>query len=417
MRWLVGILALLLLAAPLAAVGLVALALEDEPRPTAGPPDDTAAVARARQLLSEHDPRRLEPGEIRELELSQADANRLLDELLRRVAPAAGRVTFGDRTLGLGLSLELPATPLGRYLNVEAGFAEDDGAPRLTRLRAGRLPVPTWLGAAAYGRALRWAEERIGQPISGGLVQELRFEPERVHLRYQWQPELLEVARREWLGEALSAEIAASQHALAAWTESRQGRPTRRLVELVAAVFAAAAERQGDPVVENRGALFVLEARVHRRSLEALVPGLPSGVGPGDPPIRLRGRVDYAQHFTVSALLAAVGDRRLADSVGVEKELADRETRSGFSFRDLLADRSGAQLGQRAVASRASALALQQRLAEGVADIELMPDPRGLPERLRSAAFEQRFGEVGSPEYLELSDEVDRRVLALELYR
>ena len=53
---------------------------------------------------------------------------------------------------------------------------------------------------------------------------------------------------------------------------------------------------------------------------------------------------DLAQHFIVSAVIAAAGGTPIAAAAGVYKELNDARDGSGFSFSDIAADRAGRAL-------------------------------------------------------------------------
>jgi hypothetical protein len=131
--------------------------------------------------------------------------------------------------------------------------------------------------------------------------------------------------------------------------------------------------------------------------------------------VLLRGRPDTAQHFLVSAVIAAEDGTPLADAVGLWKELADaRRGGSGFSFNDLAADRAGTRIGELAVRDPAR---LQQRAATGLADRDLLPEVGDLPENLPEAEFVARFGGVGGAGYKRLLADIDARLDAQPLWR
>jgi hypothetical protein len=133
--------------------------------------------------------------------------------------------------------------------------------------------------------------------------------------------------------------------------------------------------------------------------------------------LRLRGRVDLAQHFLASAALSATGGAGIADAIGLSKELADSTGGSGFSFTDLAANRAGVRFGEAATSSPASAEGWRRRVRDGFAEDDVMPRVDDLPEFLPDREFRARFGGVGSPPYQALLDEIDRRVSAAPFYR
>jgi hypothetical protein len=133
--------------------------------------------------------------------------------------------------------------------------------------------------------------------------------------------------------------------------------------------------------------------------------------------IRLRGRRDWTQHFTVSAGLTALASPRLSAAVGVWKESIDSESGSGFSFSDLLADRAGIWFGTLATRDEETAQQIQQRMREGLQLEAIFPEAQDLPEGIAASELESKYGGVGGPRYQQLSIEIDRRLAACELFK
>jgi hypothetical protein len=114
--------------------------------------------------------------------------------------------------------------------------------------------------------------------------------------------------------------------------------------------------------------------------------------------------------------MSAGGDSRFADAVGLFKEWQDSQGGSGFSFVDLAADRAGTRLGEQAVASPELARKVQQRLAEGLRDQDLLPPLLDLPEGLSERHFEERFGGIDGEPYLQMRAAIELRLDTLPLY-
>ena len=70
-----------------------------------------------------------------------------------------------------------------------------------------------------------------------------------------------------------------------------------------------------------------------------------------------------------------------------------------------------------ATASTEDARRVQQRLAAGFTELDIMPTVNDLPEHMRGDAFKQRFGHVGSPAYQAVMDVIEHRISASTLYR
>jgi hypothetical protein len=266
-------------------------------------------------------------------------------------------------------------------------------------------------------RALQHFGAMVGE-APPELVQRVRIDPGRLQLVYRWRQELAERLRTVALPAADVERLRAFQQRLVQLAAGTTA-PQASLQALLDAMFRLAAERsrQGDAVAENRAALIALAFYVNGRGLGAIVPQAAEWPRPQPHKVTVRGRHDLAQHFTVSAALAATAGSPVSDAIGLYKEIEDSRGGSGFSFPDLMADRAGTAFGARAVASEQAARDLQQRLAAGARESDLMPPVAELPERMSEQEFERRFGGVGSPAYQRMLAEIERRLASLALYR
>jgi hypothetical protein len=163
-----------------------------------------------------------------------------------------------------------------------------------------------------------------------------------------------------------------------------------------------------------RAQLLVSAAWLAGKKLTALMPE--AADWPALPRVRptLHGRHDWAQHFMVSAALAAWAGEPLADAIGLYKELADARGGSGFSFGDLTADRAGTRLGEMAAVDPERLAGL---LARNPTDADLMPAAADLPENLSQREFQRRFGGVDAAAYREMVERIEARIEALPAYR
>jgi hypothetical protein len=127
----------------------------------------------------------------------------------------------------------------------------------------------------------------------------------------------------------------------------------------------------------------------------------------------MRGRRDLAQHFFVSAYLAAAMGAEAAYAAGIAKELVDAHGSSGFSFADLAADRAGMHFAE-GVKNRRFALNL---LTTGFSSAAFLPDVKGLPEGLKSTEVAARYGTASDPKFKKMLHEIDTRVQQLAPYR
>lgn len=427
---LLSVLALLLTLA-LAAVVALALVLEPAPRVVARDDVGVADVERAVALLRQHDPRLAAGAGLRRVALSERELDLLAGHAAQRLAGGEARVVLhaaggaaGGSAGGGGAAVAaraqvLASLPLaGRWLNLELDWRPAPGLPRLARVRLGALALPPgWALAAARALAAQrgWPAAELLRALAD--VEQVTILPGRVVVAYRLGPQTLDRLRGALVAPAQQQRLRVHAAALDAAARAHGGFavPLPRLLEPLLALAAERAAAGEDAADEYRAALLVLTLHATQRRLEALVPAAADAPWPPAQVLTLHGRHDFAQHFLISALVAAEAGSPLADAVGLWKEFDDlRPGGSGFSFADLAADRAGTRFGELALAAPQR---LHARLGRGFGDAELMPDARDLPEFLTQAEFARRYGGVGQPAFERLRATIEARLDALALYR
>lgn len=391
-------------------LALLLAAVEREPLFEREPELAPSAIAQARILFSLNDPRRLRPGEQRTVNIPIALIDQGINHLAERRWRGRGRFELNGGDRG-ELGLAIPASPWAGYFNLRATLVLDDGLPRLERASVGALRLPgRWLTKAAIRTA---AVAGYGQEwtMARQAVRSVRFQPETgyVSVTYAWEPRILDRARQLAIPGIELPHLRAAQEQLAALLEPKSPAAAVPLPEILQPMLAA------DPRPERRrAAVLVLAVFLAEKNLAALAPAAGQWPHPRAVELTLRGRHDTAQHFIVSAALAAWADQPVADAVGLYKELDDARHGSGFSFADLAADKAGTRFGE--LIARNSPL-LQTALATPLTDARIMPDQEHLPEFLDEPQFRHRYGGPDSPAYRQLLAEIERRVAQLPLYR
>lgn len=410
---------LLVVATLLLSVVLIAwLALNDRPlvqRDSAMTPAD---VARVRDLLSAADPRKhpLQGDAVRTFHADGHDLDLILNDVSRRLLHGAGRVVLGAGTAQVQLSLNLPRSLLGRWFNVEAQVRETPGWPSLERLQVGRVLVPAGLARWVLLRGIEHYDATEQVQTVMGMVQRVSLQPTEIVLDYVWRPEGL---RTVIMPPADQQRLRAYVDRLVPLVKSAQA--SVPLAGLLPPMFELARVRAaalgGDDQVaaqENRAALIALALYATGQSPARFVQDAHQWAHPVPHAVVLRGREDFSMHFLVSAVLAAEGGGRLADAIGLYKEISDSRGGSGFSFNDIAADRAGTRFGQIAVRDP---LRLQAELSKGLTDEDFMPGVADLPEFLSEAEFKATYGGVGAPAYERMKAEIERRVASRPLLR
>ncbi len=418
MRWILTLVFLAVLAVPVALIGLAAAALEDRAA-VAQPVEVTPEqVARAKRLVKAHDPRHARPDALRSFALSGEDLELVLNAALTPRGGAA-KVAVSPGAMMVWASVSLPANPFGSFLNVQAQARQSHLLPEFDALKLGRVSVPAPIANWLLARAL----ERLTTTSAGAAadaLESVRFEGDFVRVEYRWREDLPERLRSALLPAGEQERLRAYHERLVKITADPKMSRQISLAALMRPLLDHAATRSassGNAVAENRAAILVLAFYVNGRGLAAVVPEARAWPRPAPRKVTLSTRGDFAQHFTVSAALAATAGTPLADAVGLYKEIEDSGGGSGFSFADIAADRAGTVFGQHATRSPQAAQALQRRVARGVAEADFMPHALDLPEMLGEAEFKRRFGGVGAPKYKEGMQQIERRLAALALYR
>ena len=291
---------------------------------------------------------------------------------------------------------------------------------RVLELRIGRLQVPGWLSGTASAQIARWV---VADPESGAVIRairSLRVRGEGVTVVLQRQAtgrHVRELIVRLGAPDRSAKTVRAYvEHLLAA----AEGLPSgeERFAGLLQAAFALAERRseQGDPIQENRAAIYALgivtgHVYVEWAAGRVLDAPLRKTIARQMGRATVRGRADWVRHYSVSAALTLWSSENASDAAGLLKEELDAGPGgSGFSFSDLLANRAGMMLAIAATKDTASARRIQQALAEPWDLDQFFPAAADLPEGLSDAELQAQYGGVDGVRYRQLIDEIENRV-------
>lgn len=409
----------LLLAAALLFVATQAL----EREPLVQRSDEVAlgSIARAKEILRRNDPRQMQPNATRTVRLTGPDLETLLNFAVRRGiagdASLALRQGGADVRYSANLSPRLKHLGLGQFLNVDARLGSTGKGVEIEQVRVGRVPLPATLVEKVVLYSLRYTDMAPDIDLLAQTIAHLEITPKDVAITYVWNPALLDSARALAVTPAERERLAAA-HLLLVKAMNRAG-PSGGKVQL-AKVLGPLLQAAGDNAKPNelsrayRDVLFAAALHLSGKNVALLIPEAARWPKPRPMLLTLRDRGDLAQHFVISAAIAVMSGEPLAHAVGLEKELADANGGSGFSFVDLAADRAGTRLGRLAAEDPRR---LAAAVAAGFSDAALLPSLDGLPEHMQAAEFQQRFGGVDGEGYRQLSNEIDHRVAALALFR
>lgn len=409
LAWLAGTLTLLVLAAG----GLFLALLDSQPLVSRSETISPTSVAQARWLLMSNDPRQLRSGEARQTAVPAALVDEGVNYVATRFLHGRGALILGEKSADIRLTLHPPLLPLARFLNLRATLQETAAEPHIASAQIGALPVPPALLELTLATALRLAGYEREWHLARQALRELRFDAarQRVIVGYIWEPALLDRARAIAVNPADLARIRSAQEMLAGLLDTKAPGSHVALTEVLGPMLDLTGDDQRD---KRRAALAVLATYLAKKNLANLIPQATAWPRPRQVMLTLHGRHDSAQHFIISATLAAWAGEPLADAIGLYKELDDARQGSGFSFADLAADRAGTVFGELVVHHPEP---LNRLLQAPFTDGDLAPALADLPENMHEGEFRQRFGGPGSPAYQHMAAEIERRLFTLQLYR
>jgi hypothetical protein len=391
-------------------------ALERAPSIAAAQQVSAQTAERSFRRLAGHDPRRLQAGEQRTLTLDADMLRALLQAAARRLPDTRADAMPGDGSLLIRTSTQLPA---GRWLNAELRLGETDGDARIEGLRIGSLDVPAALARHIARSVAPLLLQRLGYAGDPATITDTvrgtHMTARAVSIDYAASAQAVSDGVRALLPAGEAGRLAAYHDALGQAVDAQRARGDHDVLPVLQQLFALAAQRSengGDRLAEQRSAVLALALYVNGRSPSVLLPDAAvRRIAPHA--LTLRGREDLVQHYSGSALLALYAGTQWADAIGLQKEMSDAVSGSGFSFTDLLADRAGTRLGE----TIAGGGDVATRFAAGLRVDQVLPPLAGLAEFMPDAEFRRRFGGVGAPAYQAVIDDIEARIGALDLYQ
>lgn len=375
------------------------------------------------ELFKSHDPRDLQKDETGQLSLSEVELGQLLSWGLSLIpGEHRGTVTLRKNEPELRISIQFPENPfVPSHLNVStAGIVSThDGVLGYQAIQfvVGQITLspeflklcgPILIGKQLYSPMTERFLKSVKQiEVNQGLATMTygHLDVNRENLREA----LLEFG----LIEDLEPAIAIHVDNLIQQSEKNSALSFEECVQVV---FSKAKERSidGDPVKENRAAILALGYVLGHQKLRLFLGDGVSKLSDNNRQkfrkITLRNRQDWTQHFCVSAALQVLGNSAVSMDVGILKEELDADGGSGFSFGDLLADRSGTTFAAQATSLEINAAEFQNLLSVGFKESDYIPDGSDLPEGLTDKDFQIRYGGVQGEGYQKLLDEIDRRI-------
>ncbi len=194
MRFLARTFVLLVIALPVLAIAAVWLCFQDAPsivRSVQLTPQD---IERAKRIIARNDPRKVKSAGPRTVAISEQDLDLMVNYAASRFGKGSARAALGPGTVRFQASAEIPQSPFGHYLNVDAALRETGAVPRFDSLKIGRLPVPAFVADYALRevvRRLAATDHGSSPPIREGREHRRRA----LTVTYVWRSEFEDRAR------------------------------------------------------------------------------------------------------------------------------------------------------------------------------------------------------------------------------
>ncbi len=386
-------------------------------------------------LIRSKSPRSLRENQTHTLTLSEQDINVLLTwGLSLGSGQRKAHVDLDPNSVSLAASLHLPLKEgVSTYVNMElTGQTRLDGDflhVTLTNCRIGQVSLPAWLLKGVSPMITSsLSHNRLSKPFVDAMhtlsLSNDTLEVTYGRLRLPPRGFREDIFGAETAGDEILASTRVQMRHLLALAAIDANHPCDFGTCLEAAfTLARARSIIGDPIIENRAAIFALGiglghwrveqflGDVCHEPLDSVTQKRLSGVS-------LRGRTDWTKHFWVSATLTLLSEDAVSFAVGLLKEELDAgRGGSGFSFADLLADRTGTMFALCATRDESAARAMQDRIVRGFSVDAFFPVAHDLPEGLTDAQLQSRYGGVNGDEYNNLLQKIDRRIATCAAYR
>lgn len=391
-------------------------------------------IAKIEQLLLENTPQSPGNAGSQQLHLDAAELNLLARygfEALGLAPNWLAQASLEEEMLSSELSVRVTQRFLPLYLNLRAEFSIQDEALQLDNLFFGELQVPN--------RFLRYAAEQLREEIESSnsayedisellrSVSSVAIESDRLQVMLNWDPALLgritNQAQQLFISDRDQQLIAIhfSRIADIASTIPADLRAVSLNTFLVP-MFATAHELSlagNDPIAENRTLFQALAVYVNDEDIAQLIGTERAATlsAPRKIEVRLQRRQDLAQHLVSIAAITASAGAGIAEMLSTTKEAYDARYRSGFSFSDLTANTVGVQMASLATRDRATALLMQERLAQLTSEADYMPVVGDNRDGLSESDFNAQFQDRSSQEYLLRVAEIEAMVIARPLFQ
>lgn len=352
-----------------------------------------------------------------DLNFNEIELNHAVNSMLNRYFKSISKITFGQNdSADFEITLQLPKKFSTYYLNAQFKLSNKENGLSVSQLQIGKLPISQAIADLLINYTLKHSVLKHYYLLAGEHIQAVQIRNRQLNIRYQINTL---IAHYDASASTINpATLSFYQQQIESIVSKHN--PSRRLslAELLQPLFKQAYRRTNPATAinENIAIIFAVTAYVNSNEIPFYLPIKALKFYQHQYPVFLYKRTDQAKHFMLSAALTSTGGAQLADILGQEKELRDAQSKSGFSFIDLAADRAGMKFTEQAIRSPQEARDVQKFMAEIKDYSSFMPLVQDLPEKLTQSQFSQKYDSINSKAYKKLLQEIDNRIEALPIY-
>lgn len=372
-------------------------------------------IARAKSLFKAHDPRKLAVESEQIVNLTADDLNLAANYLLKKYRLGGAFIEINPDLLNSLVTVTIPTLSFKQHVNIDLQLLDKNDNLSIQSLKIGDLPIPPRLAQYLFEYFIPKVYQSRQFQLVLTVIKKVSLQTNQIELTYRGNPELVAQAKTTLI-PASEIDLMTIYHQKLVDLQTAGIGNSGSLTEVMAPLFRLAKQRsiKGNALAENMALLSMLGTWASEQDLYQFIS---ASTQANSFRLTLNHRNDSAKHFLVSAALAARGDGALADAIGLFKEVSDSEEGSGFSFIDIVADRSGSRMGALAIRTRPDAHRVQAMFAMGVKESDIIPITDDLIENMNSQQFQQQFGHIGSDAYNLVMQEIERRLDSCVAYQ
>lgn len=289
------------------------------------------------------------------------------------------------------------------FINTTAEISSQGKTLNFVKMTVGKLPIPKPLLSILNTRFKHAGNDWVNSHGNRDTLIKLRENVENLKFAHN----LLTVTFKKdtsfgarldtekvniFLGNSISSRMKVYQEALEKLLTEKTVQKIS-LAKVFRPLFALAHERSlqlGNAAAENQALIAVLALHNAPSKYRRLLISGTQFQQINRTKITLEGKVDYARHFLISALVAQASNDKTAEIIALHKELEDEQGLSGFDIKDLLADQAGTKFAKIA-ASKKTAEKLQLLLHQkNYSENYFMPPVTAINTRAQSIITRKR---------------------------